>query len=152
MSEIKALEKLRAAGRNMAKDRNLENHEECNLLLVIADEIQAEIDERFMELPIGADGKLIHVGDEVGIKDDRCIGVVTGIGQGDDPRVWVLLKNKHVSSSYFACFIKHVRTLEDVIMSAIDAALDEDNNSAFGAIASNAADEIRKIMKDCENE
>lgn len=38
MSEIKALKKLRAAGRNMAKGRNLENHEECNLLFVIADD------------------------------------------------------------------------------------------------------------------
>lgn len=57
MSEIKALGKLRAAARNMAKGRNLENHEECNLLLVIAGEIEAEIAERFVELPQGWTGE-----------------------------------------------------------------------------------------------
>ena len=57
MSEIKALETLHTAARNMAKGRNLESHEECNLLLLIADEIEAEIAERFVELPQGWTGE-----------------------------------------------------------------------------------------------
>lgn len=65
MSEIKALKKLRTAARNMTKGRNLENHEECNLLLIIADEIEAEIAKRFMELPVDADGVPIRVGETV---------------------------------------------------------------------------------------
>lgn len=37
---LESLEKLRTAARNMAKGSNLENHDECNLLLIIADEIR----------------------------------------------------------------------------------------------------------------
>lgn len=77
MSEIKALYKLRAAGRNMAKGRNLENHEECNLLLVLADEIQAEVDERFVELPTCSDG-IIRLGDDIG-NEHYNIGVIDAI-------------------------------------------------------------------------
>lgn len=50
---MKSIDKLRTAARNMAKGRNLENHEECNLLLVIADEIEAEIGRDYMKLPEG---------------------------------------------------------------------------------------------------
>ena len=60
---MESVDKLRTAARNMAKGRNLENHEECDLLLVIADEIEAEIDSRYMLLPVDADGVPIHVGD-----------------------------------------------------------------------------------------
>jgi len=45
---IESIEKLRTSARNMAKGSNLANHEECNLLLIIADEIEAEIAERYM--------------------------------------------------------------------------------------------------------
>lgn len=62
---MEAIEKLRTAARNMAKGRNLENHEECNLLLIIADEIEAEIAERYMELPKDADGVPVRIGDKM---------------------------------------------------------------------------------------
>lgn len=62
---MKSIDKLRTAARNMAKGRELENHEECNLLLVIADEIEADIAERYMLLPVDADGVPIRVGDEM---------------------------------------------------------------------------------------
>ena len=62
---MNALEKLRTAGRNMAKGRNLENHEECNLLLVIADEIEAEVAERYIARPLDADGAPVGIGDEL---------------------------------------------------------------------------------------
>ena len=60
---MESIEKLRTAARNVAKGRNLENHEECNLFLIIADEIEREISERYMELPLDADGVPIRVGD-----------------------------------------------------------------------------------------
>ena len=47
---MESIEKLRTAARNMAKGRNLEEHEECNLLLVIADEIERERKQRINEL------------------------------------------------------------------------------------------------------
>lgn len=62
---MKSIDKLRTAARNMAKGRELENHEECNLLLVIADEIEADIAERYMLLPVDADGVPIHIGDRL---------------------------------------------------------------------------------------
>ena len=43
-----SIEKLRTAARNMAKGMNLEEHEECNLLLIIADEIEREIAEKYV--------------------------------------------------------------------------------------------------------
>lgn len=64
MSGLIALDKLRIVAR-MAKGRNLENHEECNKLLVIADEIDGEIAERFMERPVDAGGVPIRMGDAV---------------------------------------------------------------------------------------
>lgn len=42
---MESIEKLRTVARNMAKGMNLENHEECNLLLIIANEIEREIAE-----------------------------------------------------------------------------------------------------------
>ena len=47
---MESIEKLRTAARNMAKGMNLEEHEECNLLLVIADEIERERKQRINEL------------------------------------------------------------------------------------------------------
>ena len=67
---IESIEKLRTSARNMAKGRNLEKHEDCNLLLIIADEIEAEIAERYIELPCDADGVPIRIGDTVREMDD----------------------------------------------------------------------------------
>lgn len=62
---LESIWKLRTCARNMAKGRNLEKHEDCNLLLIIADEIEAEIAEKYMELPVDADGVPIHPGNRV---------------------------------------------------------------------------------------
>ena len=62
MSEIKALEKLCAYSRNIHGEGF---PYECSLLHQIADAIQTEVDERFMELPVDADGVPIRAGDEV---------------------------------------------------------------------------------------
>lgn len=110
MSEIKALEKLHTAARNMAKGRNLENHEECNLLLAIADEIEAEIEREYMRLPADADGATIHVGDVVASRDWCEPREVTGFAvlcrTSDGGCVW----NE-------PCELEHYkpRTLEDIV-------------------------------------
>lgn len=50
---IESIEKLRTFARNMAKGSYLVKHEECNLLLIIADEIEAEVESRYVLLPEG---------------------------------------------------------------------------------------------------
>ncbi|MBQ6411165.1 MAG: hypothetical protein IJI16_04365, partial [Atopobiaceae bacterium] len=72
---MEGIEKLRTAARNMAKGRNLEEHEECNLLLVIADEIEREIAEKYMELPVDTDGVPIKPGDIMQFRDDAPVRV-----------------------------------------------------------------------------
>ena len=67
---LESIKKLRTCARNMAKGRNLEKHEDCNLLLIIADEIEAKIAECYMELPVDADGVPIRFGDSVCEVDD----------------------------------------------------------------------------------
>jgi len=76
---LESIEKLRTAARNMAKGRNLEHHEDCNLLLIIADEIEREISEKYLELPVDADGVPIHVGDCMSSVGGSIYGKVTGI-------------------------------------------------------------------------
>lgn len=63
MSAIKALEELREWSRLGPMV--------CQDLLDIADKIEAEIAERFMELPMDADGVPIRIGDTVCEVDDR---------------------------------------------------------------------------------
>lgn len=67
MSEIKALEKLR-------KYTLCDKGERYTAYIgadKIADEIQAEVDNRFMELPVDADGVPIYVGDEIQYVNDQ---------------------------------------------------------------------------------
>lgn len=72
MSEIKALEKLRDY---QLYDKTEEYTAFVQLGSVLADEIQAEVDERFMELPLDADGVPIRLEDEL-----EYVGRVFAIG------------------------------------------------------------------------
>lgn len=129
MSEIGALEKLRTAARNMAKGRNLENYEECNLLLIIADEIEAEIAERYMLLPCDADGAPIHVGDVMEYEnpndEDKPFTV---IGVNNDGDVFHCLEDKRLVPTCISlanCLRHHSpRTVEDVLRDVWKEALD----------------------------
>lgn len=153
MTNIKALDRLRAAGRNMAKGRNLENHEECNLLLVIADEIEAEIVERFVELPVDADGVLIHVGDVVqGLGD---AGPVQHVELWDDGWVVVFEFAPGQFTRYSGDAVRHYkpRTIEDVLREFAEEvyashadfiSIDGENAYLLAAI-NETADEIREL-------
>ena len=75
MSEIKALEKLREM--SVPDRKGIEV-----FMKAVADEIQAEVDERFMELPLDADGVPIHLDDMLEIThgfDTKDVGEVTDI-------------------------------------------------------------------------
>jgi rubrerythrin len=80
---MESVEKLRTAARNMAKGRNLEHHEDCNLLLIIADEIEHEIEEKYMLLPVDADGVPIHVGDALHGAHEKPVHRVLAVGHGE---------------------------------------------------------------------
>ena len=117
MSGLNALEKLRTAARNMAKGRNLENHEECNLLLLLADEIEAEIAERFVTLPVDEEGDVLRIGDEL-----KCKGksILLNSLSWDGCR-WYATETVVSSGWYPVHLCRHVkpRTLEDVLCDAL---------------------------------
>lgn len=107
--------------------------------LDIADEIEAEIAEKYMELPVDADGVPIHVGDEVKCRFDKKTRHVAYVGK------YGFLEEP---SKYFnATFFDHVkpRTIEDVLRDLVDGigSVEFDALTAIGE----AADEIRELME-----
>jgi len=155
MKTLQSLEKLRTAAKNMAKGSNLENHDECNLLLIIADEIQAEVDERFMALPLDADDMPIHCGDTVqslysrsGIRDVFAVNEYSAIARDEDDCL--------IDIGRLTLIHVKPRTLEDVLQdrindvlhvmtSGIPLSLETALNDSFGE---ECADEIRELMKE----
>ena len=82
MTRLDSIEKLREAGRYadesghtlahaMCIPLNLDGVTNLEVAHAFADEIQAEIDSRYMELPVDADGVPIHVGDTLQLGDTR---------------------------------------------------------------------------------
>lgn len=139
MSEIKALEDLRewAQGFNARLLKGLREQ-----ILKACDEIEAEIADRYMRLPVDADGVPIHVGD-----------VVVAISTGESETV-SHVSEKSIEIERFGVkpsSVRHAkpRTLEDV--------LEEYANEYYklvrdglGSIAKlktrKAADEIRELL------
>ena len=154
MSGIKALDKLRMAARNMAKGRNLENHEECNLLLIIAGEIKAEIERDYMRLPVDADGVPIRVGDKLMTdnKDSSLYGrelFVTAVSEHHIHYQTLPYEGDGHYRTGCLANIRHVkpRTLEDVLQEL--EGLRGYGNSTYEDVvtrASELADEIRELL------
>lgn len=139
---MESIEKLRTAARNMAKGRNLEHHEECNLLLRIADEIEAEIAERYMELPTDADGVPIHVGDECWDRDTAERFEVSSIEwNGVCWSAWSVPETRHIANKVLH---HRPRTLE-VVLEDMLIEKDETDLCSMGLIAKYAA-EIRELL------
>lgn len=140
MISLKSIEKLRTIARNMAKSLNLKNHEECNLLLITADEIEREIAERFIDLPVDADGVPIRVGDEMENSEYR--GKVTEMCW--DGHFWHVY---HGSIAIAPCDYTHVkpRTVEDVLVEFYGefakAKYGEDSE-----VLSHYADELARVL------
>ena len=118
MSELKSIEKLR--------DRDFKPgyHGEPTLEM-IADEIQAEIDSRYMLLPVDRKGETWRIGDTFTFGDDggklhTC--TVSGIGDGE----LFFYYDEHASSSkhrhFNASKLQHSkpRTVEDVLRDALN--------------------------------
>lgn len=116
---LEGIEKLRTAARNMAKGRGLEEHDECNLLLIIADEIEREIAERYMELPVDADGVPIHVGENLRSACSETEYTTLGFWFDFDCGIWqVMVSSKQAMSGNMLRHVKP-RTVEDVLMDVL---------------------------------
>ena len=154
MSEIRALKKLR-------EQAEREPLALTYILNDLADEIQAEIDERFMELPVDADGVPIHVGEEM-----TCHGDVFTVCAAASAKIhrWVTVKLGETQTTYrydpMECTHYNPRTLEDVLADVVTLCANtwKDGESPFafydvsdvmesGNIRE-YADEIRELMKE----
>lgn len=120
MSEIKALEEMRKC--YSPSDSSAIR----NKMLAFADAIQAEVDGRFMELPVDADGVPIHVGDEIECHANGYDGTFTvfaisnNVAVGNHDIEWI--RRNPDKWFHVASFCTHVkqRTLEDVLNDCAD--------------------------------
>lgn len=99
----------------------------------LADEIEREIAERYMELPLDADGVPIHVGDVVRINGLSGTLPVDGIGC---ERVWFMHNGNAGFTTVMNVHHFKPRTVEDVLMSA----------GVSVAIIEDVASELRELM------
>lgn len=128
----------------------------CGLLMrEKCDEIEAEIAERYMELPLDADGVPIRPREEVstGMGDNGPIGHL----EYWYPNHWVAVIEYKPGqfTRYDPAAIRHVkpRTLEDVLQNLIDAAaeihahaLDDDMPDMLDALIGEYADRVREAV------
>lgn len=157
MSEIKALDKLRESSHLDDNKWTLETGEVVNCFgsdpndpnavnwgeqwRRIADEIEREIQERYLLLPEDADGVPIHVGDVMAMADGR-EGTVVAVGESQ----FTIHVSKAPNVVCQAKMHHHVkpRTLEDVLCDMIHEYGCTD--ALTETIADKYADEIRELL------
>lgn len=130
-------------------DRLMEFVEEDALLAEMIEDVRDEISERFIELPVDADGVPIHVGDCLQLGDTR--GEVAALtycpANGKLPWEWQC----DTGDWYNTAFAYHIkpRTLEDVL-AAFAAELHSDRIDSLDRrierCAARYAAEIRELM------
>ena len=156
MSEIKALEKLR-------KLTICDKGEEYTAYLDagdIADEIEAEIAERFMGLPVDRSDNPWHIGDKFPLGDMDGGGHVCTVSGVSADEVFFYY-DEHSSSSKHRHFkadkLVHYRprTLEDVLREMLDRNGDgigmREFNRDFDAFVEHYADEIRAMFGEVDS-
>ena len=150
MSEIKALDNLRKQ-LNVCKMHDMKPA--IAYIADIADEIQAEIDERFMLLPVDADGVPIHVGDKMEYEypndDDKPFTI---LGVNNDGDVFHCPEDKRLVPTCISLAngLRHVkpRTLEDVLIDAMQFGFSSKAGENVSEKAHEFASEIRKLLKE----
>ena len=116
------------------------------------DEIEREIAERYMELPLDADGVPIRVGDE--INSLGCGVLVNSIIW--DGKNWYASETVSSSDWFPVKYSDHAkpRTLEDVLREMLDRNSDgiglREFNRDFNALVEHYAAEIRELRGDAE--
>lgn len=110
----------------------------------IADEIEAEIESRYMLLPVDADGVPIHVGDVMTLKHGKTCEVVavsdsqfTANNMGCEKFVCHANLHRHVKP----------RTIEDVLIDAMQFGFSSHAGDDVTNKAREFADEIRELME-----
>lgn len=118
------------------------------------DEIEREVDERFMELPVDADGVPIHVGNliEFGDKGERLEVTHIGWTKHGDPTIAYRRPNGTLDCSCIGTECRHVkpRTIEDVLRDVWKEALDYANSAIWrnpDEVFAERANEIRELME-----
>lgn len=107
-------------------------------LVCIADEIEAEIAEKYMELPLDADGVPIHCGDRIISEEGR---------KGDVYLIGVSELMTRLCTYHKTAEVHHVkpRTLEDVLEDAF-IECDEDYGIDRTEVIERYAAEIRELL------
>ena len=139
MGEIKALEELRELSEvRMDGWLRMDTRK-------IADEIEAEVAERFIKLPVDADGMMLEIGDKLEYRDET----MTLCGLIWDGADWYAT-NVYESTSWKPvrrCHHAKPRTLEDVLTDL--AYLDPVHrypDESFESIIAKRAHEIRELL------
>lgn len=147
---MKSIDKLREYVNKQRDEYNNHNVSFVWQLSTIADEIEAEIADNYMRLPVDADGVPIHLYDKL-LKStgaaESTYGEVVGIS--DDS---VFFNAKQGWESNWSKCTRHVKpcTLEDVLTEMLDRNSDgvglREFNRDFGAFVAHYADEIRELL------
>lgn len=143
MKTLQSLEELRKLGEKVKGSCFTGVH--CDAVLSLADEIQAEIDERFMELPVDADGVPIHLYDKL-LKSTGALKPTYGevVGISDDS---VFFNAKQGWESNWSKLTRHVKpdSLKELLSDAALAIIDVgyQNVSTIGNVPKLSVDDFR---------
>ena len=85
---LESVEKLREQLRDTFNKESVSMLEDGHALMLAADEIEREVSERYMELPVDADGVPIHLGDELDNINKSERYKVTSIGDNGYIRIY----------------------------------------------------------------
>lgn len=164
MSGIRALEKLRGL-RDEAASKMVDNPRwVCMRAEEIADEIEAEITERFCEIPCDASGELCKCGDEIHLTDEDERLMVCGYTVGKDGFVSLYCSKLKDGRRWFptvmtyASEVEHVkpRTVDDVLREFAERYLDYEGMPSAGrrgvseALMDEYAAELRELLGGAE--
>lgn len=140
---MKSINKLREYVDRQQDEYNNHNVSFVWQLSTIADEIEAEIAERYMLLPCDYDGEPLHIGD---ITNE---GKIARMIVRDDGESSVYVYKLPNVLREFACYeVEHVkpRTLEDVLRSYVCDFADSSGPGYDEEITRKYADEIRELL------
>lgn len=113
---LKSVKKLRTLARNMSKQEIFDP--KCSLICHYADEIEQEVSERYMPLPVDADGVPIRVGDKL----DGYGKTITVTSMRYERFGWILISGEGGGFHDCSAFTHyHKPTVEDVLAEMLDA-------------------------------
>ena len=131
MSEIKALEKMREWAK---KYRPMGSYDP----LMFADEIQAEVDNRFIELPTDRNGQPWHIGEHI-----HNVGAVNQMRLNKNG--WLFMESGALEPD--KCEHAKHRSIEDVLNDFGPLWVDTYSPSDRVKLVTRCADEIRELME-----